>query len=170
MKWELRVRHSRRCLTLDGFFLSIPFFCKCSRSFIQCTLVWSWVEYWIKRMNTCLLWALSIFHVFLLLLCDCFTFMVLSTPFFWFLCVFFLSVILFPGLITTTARKLDRENQSEHILEVCNLCYAIHYLFTHAHSEMDNFCRSCCYYKAICSNFGMVNMHICVCTASWWVV
>lgn len=69
---------------------------------------------------------------------------------------------LFPGLITTTARKLDRENQSEHILEVCNLCYAIHYLFSHMHihSEMDNFCRSCCYYKAICSNFGMVSMHM----------
>lgn len=25
------------------------------------------------------------------------------------------------GLITTTARKLDRENQAEHILEVCNI-------------------------------------------------
>lgn len=52
---------------------------------------------------------------------------VLRSPFFRQRLVFFFSLFLyvqirlFSGLITTTARKLDRENQSEHILEVCIL-------------------------------------------------
>lgn len=42
---------------------------------------------------------------------------------------------LFSGLITTTARKLDRENQSEHILEVCIFmleffCYQFLFFYT----------------------------------------
>ncbi len=39
----------------------------------------------------------------------------------------------FTGLITTTARKLDRENQPEHILEVSKNCFClffISYLFS----------------------------------------
>lgn len=38
-------------------------------------------------------------------------------------------VFFFPGLITTTARKLDRENQSEHILEVCIILHIVPYIF-----------------------------------------
>lgn len=49
---------------------------------------------------------------------------------------------LFSGLITTTARKLDRENQAEHILEVCMrnmLCFYFFFILFTIFPHMDGY-------------------------------
>lgn len=56
----------------------------------------------------------------------------------------FFVFFLFTGLITTTARKLDRENQSEHILEVCILFFFL--LFSCDFSFYFLFLVFCCHF------------------------